>query len=135
MDFEEVTNKLQKLKGKIYSLDKVQKILDEIDKIALSRRYEFINAEVQEELIGNKLNLTFSFKNSEKLFVEKINIIGNNYTFEEVLRNSLLVDEGDPYNEILFNKSISILNLEICLKLLKKELKTDLLLIKKLSIL
>ena len=123
MDFEEVTNKLQKLKGKIYSLDKVQKILDEIDKIALSRRYEFINAEVQEELIGNKLNLTFSFKNSEKLFVEKINIIGNNYTFEEVLRNSLIVDEGDPYNEILFNKSIDNLKSRNLFKTVEKRIK------------
>ena len=123
MDFEEVTNKLQKLKGKIYSLDKVQKILDEIDKIALSRRYEFINAEVQEELIGNKLNLTFSFKNSEKLFVEKINIIGNNFTFEEVLRNSLIVDEGDPYNEILFNKSIDNLKSRNLFKTVEKRIK------------
>ena len=123
MDFKEVTNKLQKLKGKIYSLDKVQKILDEIDKIALSRRYEFINAEVQEELIGNKLNLTFSFKNSEKLFVEKINIIGNNYTFEEVLRNSLIVDEGDPYNEILFNKSIDNLKSRNLFKTVEKRIK------------
>ena len=123
MDFEEVTNKLKKLKGKIYSLDKVQKILDEIDKIALSRRYEFINAEVQEELIGNKLNLTFSFKNSKKLFVEKINIIGNNYTFEEVLRNSLIVDEGDPYNEILFNKSIDNLKSRNLFKTVEKRIK------------
>ena len=24
----------------------------------------------------------------------------------KVIRNSLIIDEGDPYNEILFNKSI-----------------------------
>ena len=46
-------------------------------------------------------------KDNEKFYVEKINILGNNYTIEEVIRNSLIVDEGDPYNEILFNKSVN----------------------------
>ena len=44
---------------------------------------------------------------TEKFFVERINILGNFNTLEEVIRNNLLVDEGDPLNEILFNKSIN----------------------------
>ena len=43
------------------------------------------------------------------MYVEKINIFGNSYTIEEVIRHSLIVDEGDPYNAILFNKSINLL--------------------------
>ena len=74
-DFEEIKLKLSGLKGKTYSLDKVEKILDEIDKVALSRRYEFINAEVEENIIGNKLDMIFSFKNSKKTYIEKINIL------------------------------------------------------------
>ena len=42
----------------------------------------------------------------DKNFVERINIFGNFITDEKVIRNSLIVDEGDPFNEILFNKSI-----------------------------
>ena len=38
----------------------------------------------------------------EKIFVEKINILGNNVTNEEVIRNQFELDEGDPFNEILF---------------------------------
>ena len=29
------------------------------------------------------------------------------HTEEKVIRNSLIVDEGDPFNKILFNKSIN----------------------------
>ena len=36
-----------------------------------------------------------------------INILGNYITNENVIRNSLLVDEGDAFNEILVNKSIN----------------------------
>ena len=42
-----------------------------------------------------------------KSFCRKINIFGNFITEEKVIRNALIVDEGDPYNEILFNKSIN----------------------------
>ena len=38
------------------------------------------------------LNITISFKESEKLYVERINILGNELTYEEVIRNSLIVD-------------------------------------------
>ena len=53
-----------------------------------------------------KLILNFNIKESEKFYVERINIFGNNITIEEVIRNKLIVDEGDPFNELLFNKSI-----------------------------
>ena len=42
----------------------------------------------------------------DKNFVDRINIFGNYITDEKVLRNNLIVDEGDPYNEILIKKSI-----------------------------
>ena len=46
-------------------------------------------------------------KDPEKFYVEKINIFGNFNTIEDVVRNRLIVDEGDPLNNILFNKSIN----------------------------
>ena len=44
---------------------------------------------------------------SEKFYVEKINIFGNNITREEVIRNNLLVDEGDAFNELLQTKTLN----------------------------
>ena len=106
--FESILKVMKKLENEIYSLYKVEKILKEIDKIALSKQYEFINADLSEEIIDeNKLNLTIKLVETKKLYVEKINILGNQFTLEEVIRNTLIVDEGDPYNEILFNKSIN----------------------------
>ena len=106
--FRDITKVLNKLKGKKYSLNNIEKILDEVDKIALSKQYEFVNAKIKEKIIDkNKLDFVITMEETEKFYVEKINISGNNITLEEVLRNTLIVDEGDPYNEILFNKSIS----------------------------
>jgi len=106
--FTEISETLVKLKDRDYSLNKIEKVLREVDKIALTRQYQFINAILDEKIIGdNKLDIAISLKDNEKYYVEKINIFGNNYTLEEVIRNSLIVDEGDPYNEILFYKSIN----------------------------
>ena len=106
--FMKINESLDYLKDQDYSLDKVESILREVDKIALTKQYQFIDASLKETIVdNNKLNISFSLKDNEKFYVEKINILGNNYTIEEVIRNSLIVDEGDPYNEILFNKSIN----------------------------
>jgi len=107
-NFKEISNTLEELKNTTYTLNKIEKILKEIDKISLSYQYEFISAQVKEEIIDNhKLNLTFVISETEKNYVEKINIIGNSVTRENVIRNSLFVDEGDAFNEILHNKSLN----------------------------
>ena len=106
--FVDITNLLKKLENEKYSLNKINKILDEIDKVALSKQYEFIDAIVTENIIDdNKLDITFALIETEKFYVERINVFGNQHTLEEVIRNAFIVDEGDPYNEILFNKSIN----------------------------
>lgn len=122
--FKDITKVLNKLKGKKYSLNNIEKILDEVDKIALSKQYEFVNAKIKEKIIDkNKLDFVIAMEETEKFYVEKINISGNNITLEEVLRNTLIVDEGDPYNEILFNKSISKMKSKNIFSKVKTEIK------------
>ena len=105
--FNDLNKIFKKLKDKKYSYRNIEKILDEIEAIALFENYEFINANVIETVADNKVNFIFEVKESEKVFVNKINILGNNITAEEYIRNILIVDEGDPFNKILHNKSIN----------------------------
>ncbi len=105
--FKKITKKFSKLKGDSYSLLKVNDLLDDINDIALSKQYEFINASIVEKISDDKINLDINISESDKFYIEKINIKGNFNTLEEVIRNNLIVDEGDPFNEILFNKSVN----------------------------
>ncbi len=107
-DFVDIKKILEDLEGKTYSLNKIEKILKKIDNLASMKSYEFINADIKENIIDkNNIDITIYFNESEKFYVERINILGNQTTIEEVIRNTLIVDEGDPLNEILFNKSIN----------------------------
>ena len=98
---------LKDLEGKPYSINSVDKILEKIDLITVNEEYTSIKAIVEENLNLNKLDINFVIKETEKYYVERINIYGNNVTRENVIRNQLELDEGDPYNEILGNKSIN----------------------------
>ncbi len=105
--FKDLNKTLLKLKGKKFSQNNIELILDEIDKIALLENYEFIDANVTETVDDDKINFEFDIIETEKVYVKKINILGNNITSEEFIRNQLIVDEGDPFNKILHNKSIN----------------------------
>ena len=107
-NFNEVQKLLNELEGTLYSFSKISKIVKEIDKISLSREYDFINATILEDkLDNNKININFKVTESEKLYVERVNIFGNNITEESVIRSNLEVDEGDPFNELLHAKSLN----------------------------
>ena len=107
-NFENVEKILKKLINKKYSFRRIAKVVDEIDKVSLSRQFEFINAELIEKKVGdNQLNIVFKVKESEQFYVERINILGNNITHERVIRSALEIDEGDPFNELLNAKSIN----------------------------
>ncbi len=106
-DFTELKNLFLELKGKPYSINSIDKILEEIDLIALDVQYETVKVDIIENLNDNKLNLKFVLEDTKKFLVERINIFGNNVTHESVIRNNLALDEGDVYNEILKNKSVN----------------------------
>ena len=107
-NFNRVQKLLNELEGTQYSFRKISKIVKEIDKISLSREYDFINATILEDkLDNNKININFKVTESEKLYVERVNIFGNNITEESVIRSNLEVDEGDPFNELLHAKGLN----------------------------
>ena len=121
--FDPIRKKFSKLKGETYSLSEINNLLNKIDKIALTKQYEFINASLVEKINNDMIDFEINISESEKLYVEKINISGNYSTLEEVIRNNLIVDEGDPLNEILFNKSINNLKSLGIFKKVKTEIK------------
>ena len=106
--FKKIDEKLNRFSNELYSFKILEKILKEIESIAKRENYEFVDANIDENIVENNLiNININIVESEKFYVKKINILGNNITIEDVIRNQFQVDEGDPLNNVLFNKSIS----------------------------
>ena len=106
-NFSSIKKLFKKINGKPYSINTIDKILDEIDSITTLEQYKFIKANVSESINQNYMDLKFVVKEDEKFYVDRINIIGNNITAETVIRNQLMLSEGDPFSEILLQKSIN----------------------------
>jgi len=106
-NFKDLLDLFAKLKGKTYSLYIIENILDEIDKIILDEEYKTLESQVAENIYDNKIDLNFEVTEGDKYQVNRINILGNNITQENVIRNQLLIDEGDEFNSILTSKSIN----------------------------
>ena len=104
-NYTKLNDLFKNIKGKPYSINSVEKILDQIDSITLDDEFKTIKATVKENIVDDKLNIDFIIEESERFFVEKINIFGNNITRENVIRNQLELDEGDPFSEILAKRS------------------------------
>ena len=99
--------KLNSLKGKKYSAKVIQNYIDELNEFILQNEFIFINAKYDQIIKpDNKIDVVINFDDLEKEYVQRINIKGNFITDEKVVRNKLIIDEGDAYNDILFNKSI-----------------------------
>jgi len=106
-NFIKLDNIFKEVKNEPYSLYTIQKIIEELEEITLNEEYRSINASINEEIVDNKINIIFNIEKTNDTYVEKINIFGNSITRENVIRNKFFLDEGDPYNEILKNKTIN----------------------------
>ena len=105
--FSDLKKKFQNISEQKYNIKFIEDILDQIEVISLNENYEFIDAKISENVINNKVNFVINISDTKKKYVSKIDILGNNLTSEEFIRDNLIVDEGDPFNKILFNKSIN----------------------------
>jgi outer membrane protein insertion porin family len=97
----------KKVVGKYYSPFKVKNLLDELDILIVNNDLQFIEHSVNEILENDKIEIKINVFEGKKQLVEKINIIGNSITDEGVIRGELLLDEGDPFNNLKLEKSIA----------------------------
>ena len=106
-NYQQLDNLFNDFKGKPYSINRIEKILKRINSISIYEQYISTKASVEEFVFDNKIDLKFVIKKTEPIYIDKINIFGNNVTKEAVIRNQLEIDEGDPFNDILFTRSIN----------------------------
>ena len=106
-NYLDVKKFLKQLENEPYSINRIEDIVEKIETITINEQYESIKASVNETIVSNKININFKIEETEKFFVERINIFGNNVTRESVIRNQIEIDEGDPFNQILYSKSLN----------------------------
>jgi len=104
-EIKNITNKL--LKNEIYSTNLITKLYKEIENYLESKRYNHFDINLQ-ELKKNEevINILINLSDGQKLVINKINVLGNIITDEKVIRDNMLLTEGDYLNLSKVNKSV-----------------------------
>jgi len=105
--FTPLNKNYRKNVGKYYSPFIVKRLLDDLDLLIADNDIQFIEHSVNEILEDGNIEIKINVYEGEKKLVEKINIIGNTVTNENVIRSELLLDEGDPFSNLKLEQSIA----------------------------
>ncbi|WP_135210182.1 outer membrane protein assembly factor BamA [Vitreimonas flagellata] len=60
---------------------------------------------VERDPVTRRVNITFEVDEGPRVFIERIDIVGNTRTIDPVIRRELMVSEGDAFNRVLLDRS------------------------------
>ena len=93
--------------GDLYESDKIESSVDALTFAAGSAGYAFvdINPTYRPNPETDTIDVTFNVSEGQRVYVDRINIIGNTRTIDPVIRRELMVTEGDAFNRTLLERS------------------------------
>jgi outer membrane protein insertion porin family len=93
--------------GEIYNAEMVEKSIENITMELAKRGYAFaqVRPRGDRDFEAKKINLVYTIDQGSRVYIERINIIGNTRTRDYVIRREFDVYEGDPYNHALINRA------------------------------
>ena len=105
--FTSLEKNYQSIVGKYYSPFKVKNLLDDLDELIVDNDLQFVEHNVNETISNENIEIAINIFEGKKELVERINILGNTVTEESVIRSEMLIDEGDPANNLKLEKSVA----------------------------
>ena len=74
--------------GEYYSPFKIKRLLEKLDELIDNNSLQFVEHNVEEIIDDKNINIIFNLYEGEKVLVERINIVGNNITNEDVIEEN-----------------------------------------------
>ncbi|MGE0240889.1 MAG: outer membrane protein assembly factor BamA, partial [Parvibaculaceae bacterium] len=92
--------------GEDYDATKVDKSVENITIEAGKAGYAFAKVEpdIKKDEPNRSLDITYNITEGPRTYIERIDIIGNTRTLDEVIRRELRLFEGDAYNRVLVER-------------------------------
>lgn len=86
--------------GEWYNGDKIEESITALTNRLGDLQYAFIDIDplLERNQEDQTINLVFELKESPRVFVERVDIVGNYNTLDKVIRREMLLVEGDPFS-------------------------------------
>ncbi len=93
--------------GEYYDASKVDKSVENLTLEASRQGFVFakVNPDIQRNDGANSLNITYSIVEGPRTYIERIDIVGNFRTEDQVIRRELRLFEGDAFNRVLIDRA------------------------------
>ncbi|MGE3865419.1 MAG: outer membrane protein assembly factor BamA [Hyphomonadaceae bacterium] len=95
--------------GREFQGELVEKSIDALTFVAGTAGYANVDIRprIDRDRETRKVNITFEVNEGPRVFVEKVNVVGNTRTVDTVIRRELRLSEGDAFNRVLLDRSKS----------------------------
>jgi outer membrane protein insertion porin family len=93
--------------GETYDATKIEKAIDALTNAAGVKGYAFaeIHPRIARDRAHHLIDVVMKVEQGPRVYVEKINITGNNRTLDKVIRREMRLTEGDAFNRVLVDRS------------------------------
>jgi outer membrane protein insertion porin family len=98
--------------GDVYNASAVDKSVEAITREVARQGYAFSEARPhgQRDETNHTIALSFTVDDGPKVYIERIDVIGNTRTRDFVIRREFDIGEGDPYNHVMIERAERRLN-------------------------
>lgn len=93
--------------GEQYQSDKIEQAVDALTFAAGSAGYAFVDIRPiqRPNRETGRVDVVFQVREGQRVYVERIDIVGNTRTIDPVIRREMLLAEGDAFNQVLIDRS------------------------------
>lgn len=108
LDVDRIRQEISYASGDVFNQETIEESIEKLSDYYASQGYPFvqITPEFKKDESRNTIDITYQILPAQKVFIEKIVIEGNRLTREHVIRDQLMISEGDPFNPVLIRRSI-----------------------------
>ncbi len=107
LNAESLKRKVRTGVGDTYDASKVDKTVENLTLDASDQGFTFakVDPKVDRNADGKTVNITYNITEGTRAYVERIDIVGNSRTRDEVIRRELRLYEGDAFNRTLIERA------------------------------
>ena len=89
--------------GRVYNAQRVEKTAEALTIGASQQGYAFaqVRPRYDRDEINRRINITYMIEEGPRVYIERINIVGNFRTHDDVIRREFSLAEGDAFNRLL----------------------------------
>ena len=89
--------------GRVYNADKIEKTVEALTIAVSQQGYAFgqVKPRFDRDEVNHVMNITYVIDEGPRIYIERINIVGNFRTHDDVIRREFRVAEGDAFNRLL----------------------------------